>query len=98
MNHGFGYIDVFPYYTGGPSVENGGCYSFKNGDTGGYHCIYPNWEQATLFPETVSVKCNNKQWKRIKDDQLVHDLLRSLYGENYMKPAKKWIDYKWQKV
>ena len=99
MNHRFGYIDLFSYYAGGPSVDNGACHKFKHGNIGGYTCEYPlHWKQAMPFPETVSVKCNNVTTKRFKDDQLVHDLMRSYYGENYMKPIKKWIDYKWQDV
>ena len=98
INHHPAFVDLFSYYTGGPDVEYGGCHSFKHGNSGGYHCPKANWKQATPFPETVSVKCNNVTTKRIKDDQLVHDLLRSLYSENYMKPMKKWIDYKWQEV
>ena len=89
---------MFSYYTGGPSVDNGGCYSFKHGGIEGYHCTNANWKQATPFPETVSVKCNNITTRRFKDDELVHDLLRSLYGENYMKPMSKWIDDEWQDV
>jgi hypothetical protein len=98
INHHPSFVDLFSYYTGGPDVEYGGCHSFKHGNSGGYHCPNANWKQATPFPETVSVKCNNVTTKRIKDNQLVHDLLRSSYGENYMMPMKKWIDYKWQNV
>ena len=88
---------MFSYYTGGPeNVDN--CYPYKHGNIGGYHCTLHNWKQATPFPETVSVKCGNITTKRIKDDKLVHDLMVSLYGENYMKPMRKWVDYKWKDV
>ena len=52
---------------------------------------------AGTFP-IADVSVYNETEIGSKGGKLVHDLMVSLYGENYMKPMRKWVDDKWKDV
>ena len=91
------WIDVFPFYAGGPKVKDGECDKFRKG----YVCIYFPWNVTYMpLPETEPFECNGVKTRRFKDVKLMHELASSMYGKRgHMRSFKRYKkDTGWYKV
>ena len=61
-------------------------------------CVYLATDYGINIPDTINIKMNNIDSKIFKSEKLIHNLLSSWYGDNYITPDHECNNNKWVKI